>query len=320
MPRINVYLPDDLARAVREADLPVSAICQASLEQAVRRLSSIRQLVASDVEPQALASRLPRFMDKAVTALRLAVERARTSGCDVVGTEHLLDGLLAEGSNLSLSVLRAMEVESGAVRRELDVAASCSQPSSQGAARRISDPLGTALVGAVAASNALGHNYVGCEHLLIGLISEPDGTAGQVLRKLGADDRQARRAVAASLHAIEYWQERAQDQNLGHAGDPGAAPPPGRTLWAAVDEAIKRELQPLVERIASIERRLPPAAELLGMRPAGEHLTARMPLATWPSPGTTGRPRARAGHDQRFRSIAPCPARARDRNCKENHE
>jgi ATP-dependent Clp protease ATP-binding subunit ClpC len=255
MPKINVYLPDDLAEAVREADVPVSAICQAALEQAVRRLATIRQLVASDLDSDALAARLTRLTGKARTAFRLAAEQARAAGAPLVGTEHLLGGMLAEGSNLALPVLHVMDLEASAVKAELDRAAGGSQPGQPDAGRRISGPLGTALVGAVAAANALGHNYIGCEHLLIGLISEPDGTGGQVLRGLGADERQARRAVTASLAGIEYWQARAQGLGQGAAAA-GSGPAPAEAMEAALAEAIKRELQPFADRLDSIEQRL----------------------------------------------------------------
>jgi ATP-dependent Clp protease ATP-binding subunit ClpA len=160
------------------------------------------------------------------TVFRLAADQARGAAAPLVGTEHLLGGLLAEGSNLALPVLHAMDIETSAVKAELDRAAVGPHPGGPDAGRRISGPLGAALVGAVAAANALGHNYIGCEHLLLGLISEPDGAGGQALRGLGADERQARRTVTASLA-----------------------------------EAVKRELQPFADRLASIEQRLaaPPA-------------------------------------------------------------
>jgi ATP-dependent Clp protease ATP-binding subunit ClpA len=265
MPKINVYLPDDLAEAVKEAGLPVSAICQATLEQAVRRLTTIRQLVASDLDIDTLGSRLPRFTDKALTAFGLAAEQARAAGVPLVGTEHLLGGLLAEGSNLALAVLHAMDIETSAVKAELDRAAVGSHPGGPDAARRISGPLGTALVGAVAAANALGHNYIGCEHLLLGLISESDGAGGQILRGLGVDERQARRTVTASLAGIEYWQARGQGRGQGAAASGSGLAASGTTASGtaatALAEAIKRELQPFADRLASIEQRLsaPPA-------------------------------------------------------------
>jgi len=260
MPKINVYLPDDLAEAVKEAGVPVSAVCQATLEQAVRRLTTIRQLVASDLDSDTLGSRLPRFTDRARTAFRLAAGQARAAGVPLVGTEHLLGGLLAEGSNLALPVLHALDIETSAVKAELDRAAAGSHPGGPDAGRRISGPLGTALVGAVAAANALGHNYIGCEHLLLGLIAEPDGAGGQILRGLGVDERQARRTVTASLAGIEYWQARAQGRGQGAAASGSGLVAAGTTASGtaapALAEAIQRELQPFADRLASIEQRL----------------------------------------------------------------
>jgi len=255
MPKINVYLPDDLAEAVKEAGVTVSAICQAALEQAVRRQTVIRQLVASDLDSETLGVRLPRFTNRALTAFSLAAGQARAAGAPLVGTEHLLGGLLAEGGNLALAVLHAMDIESSAIKAELDQAAAGSHPGEPGgpggpggpdAGRRISGPLGAALVGAVTASNSLGHNYTGCEHLLLGLISEPEGTGGQILRALGVEERQAKRTVTASLAGIQYWQERA----------PGGGQATTATAAEPLAEAIKRELQPLADRLASIEQRL----------------------------------------------------------------
>jgi ATP-dependent Clp protease ATP-binding subunit ClpA len=158
-----------------------------------------------------------------------------------------------------------MDIETSAVKAELDRAAVGSHPGGPDAARRISGPLGTALVGAVAAANALGHNYIGCEHLLLGLISESSGAGGQILRGLGVDERQARRTVTASLAGIEYWQARAQRRGQGAAASGSGLAASGTTASGtaatALAEAIKRELQPFADRLASIEQRLsaPPA-------------------------------------------------------------
>jgi ATP-dependent Clp protease ATP-binding subunit ClpA len=253
MPKINVYLPDDLAEAVKEADVPISAVCQAALELAVRRMTTIRQLVASGLDSDSLAAKFPRFTEKALTAFRLAATQAREAGAPLIGTEHLLSGLLAEGSNLALPVMHAMDIEGSAVKVEVDRLIAEPQPGAPDPGRRISEPLGHAFVGAVAAANSLGHNYVGCEHLLLGLISEPDGAGGQVLRGLGADERQAKRTVTASLAGIDYWQAR--------SGSGGTAPASGLPVSSAnvaaiLAEAVKQQLQPFADRLASIEQRL----------------------------------------------------------------
>ncbi|MEV4282819.1 ATP-dependent Clp protease ATP-binding subunit, partial [Actinoplanes xinjiangensis] len=84
MPKINVYLPDDLAEAVRETGLPVSPICQRALEHAVRRITTIRQAVLTDIDPAWLAERLPSFTARLVSVLNLAAARARETGAGSV--------------------------------------------------------------------------------------------------------------------------------------------------------------------------------------------------------------------------------------------
>ncbi|AEV87731.1 Clp domain protein [Actinoplanes sp. SE50/110] len=79
MPKINVYLPDELAEAVRETGLPVSAICQRALEQAVRRVTAIRETSLGELSSGDLEERFPLMTGRTRTVLALAVERARAS-------------------------------------------------------------------------------------------------------------------------------------------------------------------------------------------------------------------------------------------------
>src|SRR6185369_3066570 len=208
MPKINVYLPDDLAEAVKEAGVPVSAICQRALEQAVRRVTAIRETALGELDDADLAARLPQFTARARTALKLGGEQARAAGAPAVGSGHLLGGLLAEGGNLALHVLRAVEIEPGAAGREL-ARPGPDEPATGDTGLRFSSPAANALELAVTEATGLGHNYVGCEHLLLGLVAEPDGTAGQVLRSLGAELRLTRRAVVAALAGYVHLRAQA---------------------------------------------------------------------------------------------------------------
>ncbi|MEU8267023.1 Clp protease N-terminal domain-containing protein [Sphaerisporangium sp. NPDC049002] len=276
MPKINVYLPDELAEAVKEAGVPVSAVCQRALEQAVRRVTAIRETVLGDLDLDDPTERLAHFTGRARTVLKLGVEQARADGAPSVGTEHLLGGMLAEGGNLALHVLRAVEIEPENLSRTLDrrspTSTSTSVPAStsasgddgddagdsgydghgdEGTARHFSGPAANALELAVTEATALGHNYVGCEHLLLGLVAEPDGTAGQVLRALGAEPRLTRRAVAAALAG--YVHLRAQTQPAAPAVPADAA--------QALAAVVRKELQPLTRRIEQLEERLNTAPE-----------------------------------------------------------
>lgn len=262
MPKINVYVPDELAEAIKEAGIPVSAVCQRALETAVRRVTAIREAVQSpswDLDER--SGRLARFTDRASTVVRMAVEEARTESAPEVGTEHLLAGLLAEGANMALEVLGALEIEPEHVRQELERARQSdpldpsapsdapdpSTPSDIGA--RIGNQAAAALELAVTEAASLGHNYVGCEHLLLGLIAEPDGVAGRVLRGLGADLRLTRRAVMAAV-AGYYAHVRKQDKAQTDAAP--ALTDPMTKLSALIDQQLK----PVVQRIENLEQNI----------------------------------------------------------------
>ncbi|GIH20088.1 Clp protease N-terminal domain-containing protein [Rugosimonospora africana] len=247
MPKINVYLPDDLAEAVKQAGVPVSAICQRALEQAVRRVTAIRETALSDLDTDDLTTRLPHFTPRTRAALTLAIDQARTAGTGNVGTGHLLGGLLTEGTNLALHVLQALDIEPDQLAQTL-----ARQPQTEpgtdpaDTTPHFTSPAANALELAVTEATALGHNYVGCEHLLLGLITEPDGAGGQVLRAAGAELRLTRRAVVAALAGYVHLRAEA-----------GTAPDaPSRTSGqaaTALAAAVRQELQPLIQRIERLE-------------------------------------------------------------------
>jgi len=229
MPKVNVYLPDDLADAVKDAQLPVSAICQAALEKAVRDVTSMR---GTDEPPPTGGpgfGLFGRFTDRARKALALAQQCARDMPHDFVGTEHILIGVIDEGSNLALKVLTSLDVDPGDLRAEL-----LGSMSKRG--RRVDGQLPftplakRALETTTTEAHSLGHNYIGCEHLLLGLLATEDGIASQVLRRMGVELRTTRRAVVAAL--VGYVQAREN-------------PPRSQ---AGIDEVLRR--------LDAIERRL----------------------------------------------------------------
>ena len=234
MPKINVYLPDSLADAVRDAQLPVSAICQAALERAVRDVSSVR---GSDELPRAEDMGLGlfgRFTPRARQALVLAQEVARNVPHDYVGTEHVLLGVLDEGGNLALQVLASLDIEVPDLRAEL--VASMGAPSRRVDGHIAFTPLSKrALELTTKEALGLGHNYIGCEHLLLGLLATEEGLASQVLRRMSLELRTTRRAVVTALSGyVQAQQTKA------------AAPPP----------AAEDTLQQILSRLDAIERRL----------------------------------------------------------------
>src|SRR5437773_4736367 len=106
MPKINVYLPDDLAEAVREANIPVSAVCQRALQHAVRRMAAVNETARHPGR-----RRSGDFTPRLARALKLAAADADRRGQPFLGTEHVLLGLLDEAENVAIQVLRAMEVD-----------------------------------------------------------------------------------------------------------------------------------------------------------------------------------------------------------------
>jgi ATP-dependent Clp protease ATP-binding subunit ClpA len=243
VPKINVYLPGELADAVRDAAIPVSAVCQQALQRAVREVTAMRESthrLPSDPDP---ASTFSRFTDRARSAMDLAKQQMIRRGDATVGTEHLLLGILDEGENLALRALEALDVDPADVRAELEarLSANRGQPpaAGEGAERSALDAQPRrALELATIEALTLGHNYVGCEHLLLGLAAEPDGIAGEVLRSMGVEHRIARRTVVTLLAGFVHGRSK-----LG-----------GRPLEPP---AVAKTLERILKRLDDIESRLP---------------------------------------------------------------
>jgi len=229
MPKVNVYLPDDLADSVKEIGLPVSAICQRALEQSVKRVSAIRAV--GDLTGTDPTAGLASFTQRARDSVNLAITAARDRGAAEVGTRDLLLGILTEGTNLALRVLAAMDVEPTRVLQDLR---GLSSETADESASKFSVTTANALELAVLEALTLGHNYVGCEHLLLGLVAEPDGAAGAVLRGLGVEPKQVRHAVSAALAG--YVQLQANQ---------------GGSVAAAVSQALK----PVLDRLNRLEEK-----------------------------------------------------------------
>jgi ATP-dependent Clp protease ATP-binding subunit ClpC len=235
MPKINVYLPDELAEAVRDAQLPVSAICQAALEKAVRDIGAAR---STDEPPEAGHPRgrlFRHFTDRARNAVSAAQREAKEHGHCYIGTEHLLLGVLDEGANVGIKVLESLEVEVPDVRAEL--VASLLPPGKPPGEKVPFTPLAKAVLERAATESlSLGHNYIGCEHLLLGLVGVEDGLASQVLRRMGVELRTTRRVVTATLSGYVLAREQ-------------VSPAPAEELPEATAEILRR-LRAIEERLA----------------------------------------------------------------------
>ena len=209
MPKINVYLPDDLAAAVRAAGFPVSPVCQEALATAVRSVNRARKVIGAIRDPgfdpgqyPALAGRLQSRM---TPRLQEVFRLARQAGGDPAGTGQLLTGVLEEGDNLGLRLLQAMDIDTdelAAGLRQADLTEPGTPDAGEpgpGPGPDLTRPAWQAVATALEAVIELGHNYLGCEHLVLGLAAETHGVAGRALRDLGADPAAARKALTSIL-------------------------------------------------------------------------------------------------------------------------
>jgi ATP-dependent Clp protease ATP-binding subunit ClpA len=236
MPKINVYLPDELAAAVKEAQLPVSAICQAALERAVRDVTSARGSDEPPGESRAWLGLFGRFTPRARQAVALAEQAARDVPHSYVGTEHVLLGVIDQGDNLGVKVLQSLDIEVEDLRGELT--ASMGPPSQETQGHIPFTPWAKRVLELTTKeSMSLGHNYIGCEHILLGLIADEDGTAGKVLRRMGVELRTTRRAVVTALSGFVHAQQTAPKT-------------------PAPTQAPSDALAEIRERLDAIERRL----------------------------------------------------------------
>ena len=139
-----------------------------------------------------------RFTDRARRVVVLAQEEARRLDHNYMGTEHILLGLIDEGEGVSLKALEALDVSLRALREQLEeiVGRGASTPSGHiPFTPRAKKVLELSLREAL----ELGHNYIGTEHILLGLLREGDGVAAELLVKLGADLAGVRRQVVRIL-------------------------------------------------------------------------------------------------------------------------
>jgi hypothetical protein len=125
-----------------------------------------------------------RFTDKARKAMWLANQEAQRFGHDYIGTEHLLLGLL-ENAGLAVALLENLGIDRGTVRQEVEKIV-VPGPFDYYRGRRPQTPRAKSVIEyAIAEARNFNHNYIGSEHLLIGLLREQEGVAGQVLTNLG---------------------------------------------------------------------------------------------------------------------------------------
>ncbi|MCB9411339.1 MAG: ATP-dependent Clp protease ATP-binding subunit [Actinobacteria bacterium] len=192
-----------------------------------------------------------RFTDRARRVVVLAQEEARMLNHNYIGTEHILLGLIHEGEGVAAKALESLGISLEAVRSQVEEIIGQGQQAPSGHipfTPRAKKVLELSLREAL----QLGHNYIGTEHILLGLIREGEGVAAQVLVKLGADLNRVRQQVIQLLAGY-------QGKEPAAAGAPQEGTPStslvldqfGRNLTQAARES---KLDPVIGREKEIER------------------------------------------------------------------
>jgi ATP-dependent Clp protease ATP-binding subunit ClpC len=193
-----------------------------------------------------------RFTDRARRVMVLAQEEARMLNHNYIGTEHILLGLLGEAEGVAARALESLGISLAAVRQQVEEIIGQGQQAPSGhipftpRAKKV-------LELAQREARALGHAYVGTEHILLGLIREGDGVAAQVLVNLGADLNRVRQQVIQLLR--------------GHQGTDVAGEGSRRGKRARA-----RLLDDALARIDAVDRRLAAIERWAGLRPDLEDL------------------------------------------------
>jgi ATP-dependent Clp protease ATP-binding subunit ClpC len=196
-----------------------------------------------------------RFTDRARRVVVLAQEEARMLNHNYIGTEHILLGLIHEGEGVAAKALESMNISLEAVRNQVTEIIGRGQTAPAGHipfTPRAKKVLELSLREAL----QLGHNYIGTEHILLGLIREGEGVAAQVLQKLGADLNRVRQQVIQLLSGYAGGEQKA-GAGVGEGSAQGSRE--GSTILDQfgtnlTQSARDGDLDPVIGRAREIER------------------------------------------------------------------
>ena len=181
-----------------------------------------------------------RFTDRARRVAVLAQEEARMLNHDYIGTEHILLGLIHEGEGVAAKALESLGISREAMRLQVEEIIGRGQQAPSGhipftpRAKKV-------LELSLRESLQLGHDYIGTEHILLGLVREGGGVAAQILVKLGAELNRVRQQVIQLLHGR---QEKEPVSARSTAGELRLLP------------AVKARLEAAERRLTAVEQRI----------------------------------------------------------------
>ena len=182
-----------------------------------------------------------RFTDGSRRVVVLAQDEARILNHNYIGTEHILLGLIHEGGGVAARALESLGISLDAVRQQVEAIIGRGHQAPSGhipfttRAKKV-------LELSLRESLQLGHDYIGTEHILLGLLREGDGVAAQVLVRLGADLNRVRQQVIHLLHGYK-------GQDMESAG-----PRPGERARAGLPDDAPARFDALDRRLTALER------------------------------------------------------------------
>jgi ATP-dependent Clp protease ATP-binding subunit ClpC len=193
-----------------------------------------------------------RFTDRARKVMALAREEARRFNHEYIGTEHILLGLVKEGSGVAANVLQNLDIELKKIRLEVEKIVQSGSDLVSVGQLPFTPRVKKVLEYAMEEARALGHNYIGTEHLLLGLLREQEGVAAQVLLNLGVKLEDVREEVIGLLgsEAVQGSMNQEKEEKKGKSKTP-ALDSFGRDL---TQQAREHELDPVIGRQDVIER------------------------------------------------------------------
>jgi ATP-dependent Clp protease ATP-binding subunit ClpC len=201
------------------------------------------------------------FTPRAQQVLQLAAKEAASFNHGYIGTEHILLGLVALGQGVAVNVLHKMGVSLQAIRLEVEKVVGTGPETVTAGNLPYTPRVKKVLALSGGEARALGHSYVGTEHILLGLIREGEGVAAHILRNLKVDIRQARTAVLKELDPDYDPADDPAMHGFGFGEDEGvygegeSATPAldsfGRDITEMAAEGI---LDPVIGRESEIER------------------------------------------------------------------
>ncbi|MDA1194681.1 MAG: ATP-dependent Clp protease ATP-binding subunit [Planctomycetota bacterium] len=204
-----------------------------------------------------------RFTDRARKVMGLARQEAQRFNHDYIGTEHVLLGLVQEGSGVAASVLKNLDIDLKKIRSEVEKLVSNGTTMVTMGQLPFTPRAKKVLELSLEEASNLGHTYIGTEHLLLGLIRENEGIAAQVLRNLRVKLDDVREEVLELLGAdpADPDQESEEPGEIG-ASTGSASAPAGKSKTPALDAfgrdltelAREGKLDPVIGRMNEIER------------------------------------------------------------------